>query len=215
MSGSDDAPRLWGGTTLAERQQGRRTRLLEAGIRLIAAGGGQAVTVRAICREAGLTSRYFYEHFEDRDDFTIAVFQAVAEECEVAIRAAVGGAGHARGAVAAAAVDAVVGVAVDSPAKGRVLFVAPMTDPVMFAARDRFFPVITEMIADQIPERETADRRLSSASLVGALSHVFHLYVAGLLAVPREAFVRHCVDLLLTVAAMGRPSTPTNGDEHE
>lgn len=200
---SGDAPRRWAGTTLAERQEGRRARLLEAGIRLIAAGGGQAVTVRAVCREAGLTSRYFYEHFQDRDDFTVAVYQSVSAECEAAIREAVAGASRARGAVAAAAVDAVVGVAIDSPDKGRVLFVAPMTDPVLFAARDRFFPVITEMIADQIPRRDgAAARRFKSASLVGGLTHVFHLYVDGRLDVPREAFVAHCVDLLLAVASM-------------
>lgn len=205
MSGSGDAPRLWGGTTLAQRQESRRARLLEAGIRLIAAGGGQAVTVRAVCKEAGLTSRYFYEHFQDRDDFTVAAYRAVSEECEVAVRHAVAGAAREPSAVAAAAVDAVVGVAIDSPEKGRVLFVAPTTDPVLFDARDRFFPVVTEMIADQIPRRDDPEvRRLKAASLVGALSHVFFLYVEGRLGASREVFVRHCVDLLLTVASMDR-----------
>jgi AcrR family transcriptional regulator len=204
MKEAEGAPRTWGGTTLAERKKGRRVRLLEAGVALVAAGGGQAVSVRAACREAGLTSRYFYEHFTDRDDFTSAVFQAVAAECEEAIRAAVVGAPDRPGGIAAAAVDAVVGVAIDSPDKGQVLFVAPTTDPVLFEARDRFFPVIAEMIADQIPSRDSAEaRRLKSASLVGALSHVFFLYVDGRLDVTREVFVDHCVQLLTTVASMG------------
>jgi AcrR family transcriptional regulator len=200
----DETPRIWGGTTLEERKRDRRARFLQAGVTLIAAGGGQAVSVRAVCREAGLTSRYFYEHFEGRDDFTVAVFQSLAQEAQQAIREAVAAAsGDPRG-IAAAAVDAVVGVAVDHPDKGRVLFVAPTTDPVLFDARDRFFPVIAEMIADQIPQRESlASRRLKSASLVGALGHTFFLYVGGHLDVPRKVFVQHCVDLLLTVAAMG------------
>lgn len=205
MSRPEDAPRLWAGTTLAERQQGRRTRLLEAGVRLIAAGGGQAVTVRAVCREAGLTSRYFYEHFQDRDEFTVAVYRSVAAECEEAVREAVSRSPRDAVAIAAAAVDAVVGVAIDSPDKGRVLFVAPTTDPVLFDARDRFFPVVTEMIADQIPRGDDPEaRRLKAASLAGALSYVFFLYADGRIEVPREVFVRHCVDLLLTVASMGR-----------
>jgi AcrR family transcriptional regulator len=199
----DDSPRIWGGTTLEERKRERRVRLLQAGVTLIAAGGGQAVSVRAVCREAGLTSRYFYEHFEGRDDFTVEVFRSVAEECQTAIEAAVSRASRDHGSVAAAAVDAVVGVAVDHPDKGRVLFVAPTTDPVLFDARDRFFPVIAEMIADQIPQRDSlASRRLKSASLVGALGHTFFLYVGGHLDVPRKVFVQHCVDLLLTVGAM-------------
>lgn len=203
MSASGDEPRIWGGTTLEERKQARRAQFLETGVSLIAAGGGQAVSVRAVCREAGLTSRYFYEQFEDRDDFTVAVFQALADECQAAIRAAVSGAAGGDRSVAAAAVDAVVGVAVDDPARGRVLFVAPATDPALFDARDRFLPVITEMIADQIPRRDGAGvRRLKSVSLVGALSHLFHLYVSGDLEVPRAVFVEHCVNLLTTVAAM-------------
>lgn len=208
MSGAGDSPRLWGGTTLESRQQDRRARLLQAGVTLISAGGGQAVSVRAVCRESGLTSRYFYEHFEDRDEFTVAVFQSVAEENAAAIRAAVAAASGDPAAVAAAAVDAVVGVAVDNPDKGRVLFVAPTTDPLLFAARERYFPVVTEMIAAQIPKRDGVDaRRLKSASLVGALSHIFFLYVDGRLEVSREVFVRHCVDLLLTVASMGRDAS--------
>lgn len=203
MSGSGEEPRIWGGTTLEERKQERRTQFLQAGVSLIAAGGGQAVSVRAVCREAGLTSRYFYEQFQDRDDFTGAVFQTLAEECEAAIRAAVSEASAGAGAVAAAAVDAVVGVAVDNPDKGRVLFVAPATDPALFEARDRFLPVITEMIADQIPRHDSPDvRRLKSVSLVGALNHLFFAYASGDLDVPREAFVAHCVNLLTTVAVM-------------
>lgn len=203
MSESSDGPRLWAGTTLDERKQERRAQFLQAGVSLIAAGGGQAVSVRAVCREAGLTSRYFYEQFRDRDDLTVAVFRALAEECHAAIRAAVSRASSGDRSVAAAAVDAVVGVVVDDPAKGRVLFVAPATDPALFDARDRFLPVITEMIADQIPKRDGADvRRLKSVSLVGALSHLFHLYVGGDLDVSRTAFVEHCVNLLTTVGRM-------------
>ncbi|HJQ05681.1 MAG TPA: TetR family transcriptional regulator [Nocardioides sp.] len=197
-----DDQRTWAGRTMAERQEDRRTRLLEAGIALIAEGGGQAVSVRAACRESGLTSRYFYEQFADRDEFVVAVFRAVAEECGVAVANAVAEVADASG-VAPAAVDAVVGLALDDPAKGQVLFVAPLTDPALFAARDEWFPVVAHMIADQIPARDDDEvRALKSASLVGALGHDFYLYVSGRLDVPREVFVAHCVDLLTTIALM-------------
>lgn len=203
MTQSEEVPRLWAGTTLAERRSERRARLLRAGVTLIAAGGGPAMTVRAVCRESGLTARYFYEHFEDRDEFAHAVYESVADECEAAIRNAVAATAGNPAAVAAAVVDAVVGVTVDSPEKGRVMFVAPGTDPALFAARDRFTPVITELIADQISRRDAPEvRRLKSVSLVGALSHIFLLYVDGRLDVTREAFVSHCVDLLVAVAGM-------------
>ncbi len=202
MSG-ESAPRRWAGTTLAERKEGRRERLLAAGVSLIAAGGGQAVTVRAVCREAGLTSRYFYEQFADRDDFTVAVFRSVADELQAAIATSVADASPSRGGVPRAAVDAVLGVAIDDPDKGRVLFVAPTTDPVLFAARNESLTTLASMIADQIPDRDGPEaRRLKAASLTGALNQVFYLFVDGQLRVSREAFVTHCVALLRTVAAL-------------
>lgn len=198
---AEETPRTWAGRTMAERQGDRRAKLLRAGIALIAAGGGQAVSVRAACREAGLTSRYFYEQFADRDELVVAVFESVADEFGTAIRAAVSAVPPP--GVAAAAVDAVVGLALDSPDKGRVMFVAPMTDPSLAAARDRFLPVIAGMIADQIPARDDADTRaLKAASLVGALGHVLYLYVDGRLPVARDSFVAHCVDVLNTIAGM-------------
>jgi AcrR family transcriptional regulator len=187
---------------MAERQADRRRRLIDAGIALVAGGGGRAVTVRAICREAGLTSRYFYEQFSDRDEFVIAVFHSVADECQTAIQDAVSVATTAH-EVAGSAVAAVIRLALDQPDKGRVLFVAANSDPLLFATRNESLPVVGEMIAAQIPRREgDASRALKSASLVGALSHDLNLYIDGKLDVPREVFVKHCVDLLVAVAAI-------------
>ncbi|HWU22088.1 MAG TPA: TetR/AcrR family transcriptional regulator [Nocardioides sp.] len=202
MSQEEERPRIWAGRTMAERQSERRDQLIRAGIELVARGGGQAVTVRSVCREAGLTSRYFYEQFPDREDYLAAVFQSVADSCQTAISEAVARASSYR-EVATAAVDAVIGMALDDPVRGRVLFVAPATDPVLFACRQRFLPIVGEMIAEQIPDRDGhVSRMLKSASLVGALSYDFNLYVDGALDVPRADFVTHCVDLLVTVAAL-------------
>lgn len=201
VDGEVVAERIWAGQTMAERQADRRHKLLEAGIKLVAGGGGAAVTVRAVCREAGLTSRYFYEQFSDRDEFILAVFHAVSTECQEAIRSAVANASTPR-EIAMATVDAVVGLAVDQPDKGRVLFVAPTTDPLLFESRERHLPIVREMIAAQIPRGDDSERALKSASLVGALSHDFNQYVGGQLDVPRDAFVKHCVELLMAVAAL-------------
>lgn len=71
--------RPYGGVDAAGRLASRRARLLEAGLDLLGADVPQIaeLTVRGICREAGLTARYFYESFTDKDEFVSAVFDSV------------------------------------------------------------------------------------------------------------------------------------------
>jgi AcrR family transcriptional regulator len=70
--------RAYGGVTGDDRRAERRKRLFEAGYDLIAEGGTDAVTVIGVCRRAGLTSRYFYEHFKTREELLNAIFDAEA-----------------------------------------------------------------------------------------------------------------------------------------
>ena len=58
-----------------ERHRNRRTRLIEAATELIGTRGVAAATVTAVCAESGVTSRYFYQHFSDRDALLRAVYQ--------------------------------------------------------------------------------------------------------------------------------------------
>ena len=66
----------WSGVPLEDRQARRRGDLVGAGIPLLGNENGPAVTVRAVCRGAGLTERYFYESFGDRDDFAAIIVPA-------------------------------------------------------------------------------------------------------------------------------------------
>ena len=70
--------RPYAGVDAADRLAGRRTRLLQAGLELM----GRSVmpselTVRGVCHEAGVATRYFYESFLDKDEFVGAVFDWV------------------------------------------------------------------------------------------------------------------------------------------
>lgn len=75
-------PRTYGGVSEAERIIERRERLLEAGLEVFGTVGLRRATVRALCRQAGLTARYFYESFPD----TEALFCAVYEQQHAAMR---------------------------------------------------------------------------------------------------------------------------------
>jgi AcrR family transcriptional regulator len=194
----------WAGSTLAERQAARRAKLLDAGLALLAEGGGPAASVRAVCREAGVTERYFYENFIDRDALVDAVFDQVSDELRLSILDAV--TGRPPREVARAAVDAVVGLTLDQPAKGRALFIAPMTEPVLYRKLDEAGAMLTSMIRDQLrPDESPEHRDLVASSLAGALGHLFHQYVAGTLDVTREAFVGYVEQLLMTLATLPAP----------
>ncbi len=67
----------WSGVPLQDRQARRRDDLIAAGIGLLGSPGGPSLTVRAVCRAAELTERYFYESFSDRDEYVAAVYDEV------------------------------------------------------------------------------------------------------------------------------------------
>lgn len=64
----------YGGASGDERQARRREQLLAAGLEVFGTVGYPASTVKAICAQAELTERYFYESFQDREDLLLAVF---------------------------------------------------------------------------------------------------------------------------------------------
>ena len=119
--------RSWAGIGLSERQRIRRAELIDAGIDLLGAADGSALSVRAVCRACGLTERYFYESFGDREQFVAVVYDEVANRAHAALVDAVAGAEAATRAEAA--VRAFVALMVDRPAMGRVLLIAPSREP--------------------------------------------------------------------------------------
>lgn len=67
-------PRLYAGADSAERQARRRAAFMEAGLALFGTVGYRKTTIRALCKAAGLTDRYFYESFTDQEDLLAAVY---------------------------------------------------------------------------------------------------------------------------------------------
>ena len=73
-------PRTYGGVSGEDRAAARRARLLDAGLERFGTDGWAATGVKDICREAGLTDRYFYESFDDRLALFTAVFDRATGE---------------------------------------------------------------------------------------------------------------------------------------
>jgi AcrR family transcriptional regulator len=71
------AARHYGGQSQEARVQERREKLMRAAAALYGRLGPSGASVTAICAEAGLTPRYFYESFANREALLLAVFRAV------------------------------------------------------------------------------------------------------------------------------------------
>lgn len=80
--------RDYGGISAADRRADRRHRLLAAGRRLWGESGVAEVTVRGVCSQAGLITRYFYEQFDNREALIFAVADDVRDQLLAAMVAA-------------------------------------------------------------------------------------------------------------------------------
>ncbi|WP_340676296.1 TetR/AcrR family transcriptional regulator [Paraperlucidibaca sp.] len=61
---------------------------MAAGIKLIGRDGFAAISIEAVCNEAGLTKRYFYESFSSTDELLIEAYREVVSELMTSIQKA-------------------------------------------------------------------------------------------------------------------------------
>lgn len=72
--------RRYSGQTFEDRQAERRQKLIRAAVEVAGGVGLEGASVAAICAEAGLTARYFYESFPTREAIFVEAYRAVQNE---------------------------------------------------------------------------------------------------------------------------------------
>ena len=180
----------WSGVPLQDRQTLRRDELITAGVGLLGGAAGPALTVRAVCRAAGLTERYFYESFTDRDEFVRAVYDHV---CTTAMSALT------TSETPRDAVERFVTLMVDDPVRGRVLLIAPEREPVLAKSGAEWMPNFIDLLQHKLTRiTDPAMQAMVATGLVGALTALFTAYLNGRLATTREQFIDYCVDMLVS-----------------
>lgn len=183
----------WSGVPLRDRQALRRTELVAAGIGLLGAAAGPALTVRAVCRAASLTERYFYESFTDRDEFVRAVYDEVCGAAMATLMSA---------QTPRDAVEQFVALMVDDPTRGRVLLLAPESEPVLVKSGAEWMPNFIALLQRKLTQiTDPAIQAMTATGLVGALTALFTAYLDGRLTATREQFVDYCSAMLLSRAA--------------
>ena len=78
--------RPYRGVSAEDRRQQRRERLLDACLDVVGQVGPAATTVEAVCKQAGLSKRYFYESFDDREGVLIALVERVMASVREALQ---------------------------------------------------------------------------------------------------------------------------------
>jgi len=179
----------WSGVPLEDRQARRRDELVGAGIPLLGSENGPAVTVRAVCRGAGLTERYFYESFSDRDDFVRAVYDEVCKQAMTALTSAT---------TPREAVECFVALMVDDPVRGRVLLLAPGAEPVLNSCGSEWMPNFIDLLQRKLTTiTDPVIQNMTATSLIGGLTALFTAYLDGRLTANRSQFIDFCVDMLM------------------
>jgi AcrR family transcriptional regulator len=182
----------WSGVPLEDRQALRRDELIGAGVQLLGRAAGPALTVRAVCREAGFTERYFYESFADRDEFVRAVYDDVCTRAMSTLMSA---------STPREAVERFVALMVDDPVRGRVLLLAPEVEPVLTKSGAEWMPSFIDLLQRKlIAITDPVLQNMAATGLIGALTALFTAYLDGRLLASRTQFIDYCVAMLLRPA---------------
>jgi AcrR family transcriptional regulator len=121
------------GRTLAERQEERREAMLAAGLDLFGTKGYAATTVEEVCRRAYVSSRNFYEEFDNRLALLVSVGERIVAGA-FASWTAIGATGP--DASLRGRVGALVHTLLDDPRVARVAFIETVgIDPAHEALR--------------------------------------------------------------------------------
>lgn len=147
-----EGARSYGGKTADERAADRRERLVEAAITLLATRGEARTTMTAVCAEAGLTERYFYESFGSRDEVLIAALDSVSEEIARTTLDAVSTSSGDPAARVRATIAAVVDFVVAAPNKMRVAVVESNANATMRTRRHELLGTFAALVASEARE---------------------------------------------------------------
>jgi len=204
--------RTFKGQSAEERRAVRRRRLLDAALDIIGTEGWPAATMTAICGRAGLTERYFYESFRDRDALYVALIDEIAQETEAAILTALAAAEGAdeltrmRGVTAA-----LLGVLAD-PRKGRAAMLEGLGSAPLQRRRRAILRSFERLVVARMGQFlgeggdpvAAADVDLVAVSVVGAVDELLTRRLEGTLDVDDEHFVDHVVRMSQGIALAAR-----------
>jgi AcrR family transcriptional regulator len=189
---------------LTDRRIERRGLLISAAYTLFSEGGESAVSVRSVCRECALNTRYFYQSFADTDELLGAVYDLVAAELNSEVAAAILAAGDTDLDRLRAGIRAVLGFSSTDPGRGRVLFTEARANPVLAARREVAQEALRQLVLSEREQAHPSDdpvaTLVAAAMYTGAMAELAHQWLTGNLGDNLDTVVQHTVRLVLLTA---------------
>ena len=166
--------RRYSGLSFEDRQSDRRARLVRAALDVAGRFGLEGTSVAAICAEAGLTARYFYESFPSRDAIFVEAYRLAQDELLEDIAEHI-----AKGDAVARALTGFFTVLAEHPGPARV-FLLDLDDhgPQMKAASREAAEKFARLFA---PHPRDA---LHAVGILGAILQIAKRWIAGGFAEP-------------------------------
>ncbi|MEV0333147.1 TetR/AcrR family transcriptional regulator [Nocardia sp. NPDC050717] len=200
------AGRRYSGRTTAERVEQRRAALLAAALDLFGTQGYAAGSVKQLCGIAGLTERYFYESFRDRE----ACLSALYDELTAALRertlAALRTTARDLDDLIAAGLAAFIGYLTEDPRRARVVLIevvgvsARMEQRRHGVLRD-YAELVAGLWATARAEPLSEHGRLTCVTVVGGVNHLLVDWLMDGRATEPDDLVEVCAGVFAAVRA--------------
>ena len=184
---------VYGGMSAQERTAARRARLLEATLAVWSEPHSR-VTMTAVCAEAGLTERYFYESFAGLEQALTAVLDTIAAEIEQVTLAAANAAGEQPADRVRASVAAFLGLLVEDPRKGRVAIVESLAVPALRERRQHLLRHFARRAVDDAGmgrglDATPSEREVAGLLFIGGMAELVAAWLGGTLETSPEEIV--------------------------
>jgi AcrR family transcriptional regulator len=200
--------------------------LVQAAFTLFGEDGEAGLAVRAVCREAELHTRYFYENFADTDELLAAVYDQQAAALAEALERAVEAAGPETEEQTRAGIRTVLHFISEDPRRGRVLFTEARGNEVLAARRRAAETALLDVvIASSRGPRDGGPRDegprdggprlpvlVAGMMFTGAMSELAQQWADGHLGTDLDAVVEHAVELSLALHATTARLTAEQAD---
>lgn len=190
-------------------------RLIEAALDVIAERGIAGTTMTAVCARAGLTERYFYESFRDRDGLLASVLDACLMEVDEAMFQALEAAEADLLERCRAAAGAIVSVLTDDARKA-ALYTEAAGSEALKERRSAAISVHAAILGQQIKELRGLDGaayaaplQLATTVIIAGVAEAIAGWLDGSLQMPREVLVEECARLSVAAADAVRDTTLT------
>jgi len=212
MSTSSEEPtggqRRWRGQEPGDRIAARRRQLLDAGVQLMGTVGVMGMSMRAVCREAGLTERYFYESFVNLEALQLEILDEVVLGARDRMLEALATAPPKPREVFAHVVTRFTDYVAADPCRGRIMFVQSQATTTLSARGNELITEFTAPIALGIASGDSARRsadeidiRLNASAIFGAMAFLYRPLLDNALDdVSRERFNRHAARVIIEIA---------------